>query len=95
VKRLCHICCKDISNKYSQTHSGYGFCPECSNEFNRWKESSSAVEVYLMNKTGDCEKNRNFRFLYQFLMWFRESCEKYVSLTVEEMIEIYLDKKES
>jgi len=31
--------------------------------------------------------------LYKFFMWFRENGQKYIEVTIEEMIQIYLKQK--
>ena len=35
-----------------------------------------------------------FETLYNFFMWFRENGEKYLGLSIEKMIEIYLKEKD-
>jgi hypothetical protein len=32
--------------------------------------------------------------LFDFFMWFRENGEKYVNMSIEKMIDIYLDEKQ-
>ena len=34
-----------------------------------------------------------FETIYNFFMWFRENGEKYLGLSIEKMIKIYLDEK--
>ena len=35
-----------------------------------------------------------FETLYNFFMWFRDNGEKYLGLSIEKMIEIYLKEKQ-
>lgn len=34
-----------------------------------------------------------FETLYNFFMWFRENGEKYLGLSIEKMINIYINEK--